>query len=246
MRNKNLVFIIIAVVVLAIATVVTRVWPEVQNVKSNIEQKQQAEQNLQTAKVNLENAKRAHKAWEKEQEQKKEQAKINQGKYKAVYEPKFVFPFVGSDKSALFGVMLEDVVKIARQNKLKIHSIDYYEEVKLEPLLEGRQIAVDEELKTLGAVSGNDSTPQPSPSPNGAPAENGESAPAAPAVLDYKGYQVDFGFIGTYSALNRFLTDVTDYKYLIKVKKFESYPYKENPKYLVSHVSLVFFVKHKG
>ena len=202
-------------------------------IKPNMEAREQALQKRDRAQANLDLAIRNEKRIRHEQEERKKNIEKNKGKLKEVYEVENMPSYM--DVDSLFGKMLHDIINMAKRNGLKVRSMVFYSDIEKEALVMGRDVSITAELESF----------KKNESENGQPQAQEEEPAEAPIKTDYKAYQVDFNFVGTYTNLNAFIKTIKDYKYLVKVRKMETYPYPENPKILLSNVSLILYAKTK-
>lgn len=190
--------------------------PPIMDIQSSIN-------SVQTAKENRERAEQKLKSIQKRQQQEIEKKKLaekirkeNEGNLKQIYTPAFTKE---KDTTSLFGKQVKDIVTLAKKSGLRMHSWEFYTELKNEALLSGKSYSISETLDE----------------------EEKQEETSKTNNTKYRGYQVDLGLLGTYLELKQFLTLIENYDYLIKIKKVESLPFEENPKILISNVSLVLY-----
>ena len=191
--------------------------PPIMDIQSSIS-------SVQTAKENRERAEQKLKSIKKRQQQEIEKKKLaekirkeNEGNLKQIYVPAFTKE---KDTTSLFGKQVKDIVTLAKKSGLRMHSWEFYTELKNEALLSGTSYSISETLDEE---------------------EEKQEETSKTNNTKYRGYQVDLGLLGSYLELKQFLTLIENYDYLIKIKKVESLPFEENPKILISNVSLVLY-----
>lgn len=227
--NNKILYIILGVLLIGVMGYYGVFLP-CSEIQSNFEKRTKAQDARTSAELALNSAKATYNRAMNQREERKKILEQNKGQLKEIYEfgplPSYM------DIDAVFGRMLHDIINIAKKDGMKVRSMVFYSDIEKEPLVLGRDVSIKSELD---ALSNKDK-----------PAKDEETPEEAPAVTtDYKAYQVDFGFVSSYSSLNLFIKNLKDYKYLIKVRKLESYPYPENPKILISNVSLILYAKIK-
>ena len=206
------------------------VYQPCMQIGSNIESRDTAKDRKANAERVLKAAEATYNRAMHEREERKKNLERNKGRLKEIYEFENMPDYMDID--SLFGRMLHDIINIAKKNGLKVRSMVFYSNIEKEPLVLGRDVSIETELENFVNKEGGEEGPHP-------------EEVAAPSSTDYKAYQVDFSFVSSYSHLNSFIKAIKDYKYLIKVRKLETYPYPENPKILISNVSLILYAKVK-
>ena len=225
--EKKFLYIILGIL-LAGAMVWYGIWTPCKDIKPLIDQKNTAIEQEQRALSELNSAKVAYENEMKRREERRKSIELNKGKLKEIYEFESMPPYM--DMDSLFGKMMHDVISIAKKNGLKVRSMVFYSNTEKEPLVLGQPISIDKELENIGKKPETKAD---------------EKTDNETSTTGYKAYQVDFGFMSSYSNLNKFIEALSNYKYLVKVRKLETYPYPDDPKILMSNVSLVLYVHVK-
>lgn len=224
--NSRFLYVILGIMLTG-AMVWYGIWQPCKKIKPLIDSKNDAIAKEQQALNDLNSAKRAYDNEMKRREERRKSIELNKGKLKEIYEFETMPPYMDID--SLFGRMLHDIISIAKKNGLKVRSMVFYSNTEKEPLVLGQPVSIQSELENLGK--------KPDSKDNTNDNEN--------STTGYKAYQVDFGFMSSYSNLNKFVEALGNYKYLVKVRKLETYPYPGDPKILMSNVSLVLYVHVK-
>ncbi len=225
----NPYFYIIAMVLIPIAAIYFA-WTPIKDAEGSYNKLESTKVTHLAKQEAAERAEKAYRAWQ-EQKKKEEAVAEDQGFLKQIFKP----DYITTDKMSMFGSMLQDMINLAKRSGLRIRSMQFFSDLKGESLLEGRAITPEQQLALAAAAAAKSE-------------KGGSKAPASapvPAATQYRGYQVDFGFLGTYASINTFVNAVNNYHYLVKIKKVESYPYSKNPKILVANVSIVLYAESK-
>ncbi len=152
---------------------------------------------------------------------------------KPIFKPEYISP----DKMSLFGNLLQDVINFAKQDGLKVRSMEFYSDLEGEPLLIGRTIDNPEELLLSEEAKKNKKNNEL----NIDAASTTSETPPLSQTSKYKGYQVNIGFLGNYKGLRAFVDELENYSYLIKIKKIETFPYEVNPNILIANFAIVLY-----